>query len=598
MRVKKSHDEALTLFETAPTRDAAKDKLATLRAVLKSPTADFVAADALEEFEPALALVAVATAWENAKDALPELAKALTVSEAPPAGKVFAAEYVKLAREADVPIANLRDFRDKTNSWSAVNSAYQDALAEYVQNKLRVASPNWAEIRAICKTDAANGWTALAAADAIVASGSTTGIDLPTKLDAAGEKFAQYLRFCADGNLDGLVRLYKDDKPTPILDVDFRKKTAAGILLKRTPLLNAHPKWAGDPVQYFFTNPYDGSEQLDKMASQFNTAVKLGGKLNDTQQLHVALVNAAAKSAEGKLAKLVPIDEKSLTDDQLAAALAYSKIVADDAKRSDKDRLAAAARAARLAFRQIDLSFADCKNDAQTSDREKAITEKIAGELIRPTADLIAKHPGRDTNALKFAALRADIFLKNKSSDEAEKLAFKSGRLGKLTACAEEVAGTPDEATALALVATYRFIDTYRGLTDEKEKLEVWNQIKLDAQKSLKLDPSCTYASIIHGYIDSSEYKADSVPGVTPPKGLRLTFPKETDEAIVRFEMAHRNLKTRKVHTIYSMQSIFLSSLAEQFSNSEKVGDKDRAPTLREQAKIANDRAVEQTPPK
>ena len=588
VRVKKSHDEALSLFETAPTRDAAKDKLATLRAVLKSPTADFVAADALEEFEPALALVAVATAWENAKDALPELAKALTVSEVPPAGKVFAAEYVKLAREADVPIANLRDFRDKTNSWSAVNPAYQDALAEYVQNKLRVASPNWAEIRAICKTDAANGWTALAAADAIVASGSTTGIDLPTKLDAAGEKFAQYLRFCADGNLDGLVRLYKDDKPTPILDVDFRKKTAAGILLKRTPLLNAHPKWAGDPVQYFFTNPYDGSEQLDKMASQFNTAVKLGGKLNDTQQLHVALVNAAAKSAEGKLAKLVPIDEKSLTDDQLAAALAYSKIVADDKSRSDKDRLAAAARAARLAFRQIDLSFANCKDDSQVKAREKQLLVKLNSDILAISNQMFQQVNKIDTHSLNFSRLRYGIVFKE--------ITKKEHRLEKLIEIAEVLKGTPDEAHAVGLVATYRLADTYTALTTEKEKQETWDLIKLEARRSLELDPANTYGGVVLSYTDSCELNFELVPGVIPPKNLTPPTEDIIDAAISRFENTRVNLKTRVLSSFHYMQERYLTVVVKQIPDAEQ--ESDRTSRLRAQAKIALKRAVERESPK
>ncbi len=600
-RVKKSHDEALGLFETAPTRDAAADKLATLRAVLKSPTAALVAADAREEFEPAGQLVAVATAWENAKDALPEFAKVLAASQAPPAGKVFAAEYLKLAREADVPIAELRAFRDKTNTWSGIDAGYQDALADHVREALAVETPAWAVIATTCGQDGANGWKALAAADAQLNASIDGGGKLPNvpaMADDAGKLLAKFLTCCSAPDPDGLVELYRPAEACPLLGTKSRQSVAAGVILKGTPPVKAHPDWAGDPVKHLFTNPYEGTSQLDKMASRFDTAVKLGGKLSVTQQLHAALVNAAAKVKVKKAAPLVPIDEKSLTDDQLAAALAYSKIVADDGKRSDTDRLAAAARAARLAFRRVDLSFADCKDDAQTTDREKAMTEKIAADLLRPTADLVAKYPGRDTNALKFAALRSDIFLKNKSTDEAEKKAFKAARLGKLVKSAEELAGTPDEPVALALVATYRFIDTYQGLTDEKEKLDVWNLIKSDAQKSLRLDASCTYASIIFSYIDCCEYKADSVPGVTPPKGLSLTFPRETDEAIVRFENAHRNLKTRKVHTLYSMQSIFLTSAADQYSTSDKDGDKDKASKLRDEAKLAGERAVEQTPPK
>jgi serine/threonine protein kinase len=580
VHVKKSHDEALSLFETAPTRNATKDKLASLRAVLKSPTAAFVAADAREEFEPAGKLVAVGTAWENAKDALPEFANALTVSEDPPAGKFFAAEYVKLAREADVPIASLRDFRDKTNSWSAVNPAYQVALADYVQNKLRVASPNWAEIRAICKSDTANGWTALAAADAVVASGTTTAIDLPTKLDFPGEKFAQYLKYCADGNLDGLVRLYKEAKPIPLLDVDFRKKTAASILLERTELVKAHPKWESDRVQYFFTNPYDGSGQLDKIESQLNTAVKLGGKLNETQQIHAALINAAANIKVGKVAEVVAIDEKSLTDDQLAAALAYSKIVADDAKRSDKDRLAAAARAARLAFRKMEWSFADCENDAQTSDREKTITEKIAGDVLRPAAGLITKLPGRDANALKFAALRSDIFLKNKSSDEAERKAFKAGRLGKLTACAEELAGTPDEAAALAFVATYTFIDAYDPKSeDEDANVAIWKRIKRDAVNALVLDPRNSSASMVLCYVYCGEYKKGISSGRPAPKGIELTTTVEIDAAIQHFGKARANLRTRKLVKLPSMEAKFLRERIAELK--EAGGDEDRQKELK-----------------
>ncbi len=576
-RVKKSHDEALSLFETTPSRDAAKDKLATLRAVLKSPTAAFVAADAREEFDPAGKLVAVATAWENAKDALPEFAKALTESEAPPAGKVFAAEYVKLAREADLPITSLRDFRDKTNSWSAVNPAYQDALADYVQNKLRVASPNWGEIRAICKSDAANGWTALAAADAVVASGTTTAIDLPTKLDAAGETFAQYLRYCADGNLDGIVRLYKDAKLPPLLNVDFRKKTAANILLKRTQLVKAHRDWESDPVQYFFTNPYDGSEQLDKMASQFNTAVKLGGKPNITQQLHIALVNAAAKIKVDKVAEVVAIDEKSLTDDQLAAALAYSKIVADDAKRSDKDRLAAAARAARLAFRQIDLSFKHCKTSKETQSREELIVKRIQNDLTNPSLSLQGAMRGPDAKSLKFSAVRAEIALTTLNEPD---------RMVRLEECAAALESTPEEAAVLELVATYRLTDIYifRPATDEAEKAATWARIKVEAKRALELDSKSYRASAIMNYVESSEYKDDgSISNVKPPKGTApLTNDREIEEAIKRFEVTITNLKTRKVYSLHAMRSKFLTARAAELEKADK--DPEAVKRLRGQA--------------
>jgi len=516
---------------------------------------------------------------------LGDFATELQAAATPPAGKVFAQEYFAMARLAKAPIDDLRRFRDATDIWSAIDADFQQALAEDVQRRLDVESPDWAGIATTCAADAAKGWKALAAADELVAKSSMRSSEaskLPAMTDAVGKPLCDYIQFCTAGNATGLVKLYSGDTTPPLLKLKLRKMTAASVILKAKPFVKVHPKWQSDPVKYLFTNPYEGDATVDVVTKHLATAVKLGGKLDETQQLHNSLSQAASGKQDGKPAGVTAFDEKSLTDDQLAAALAYSKVVADDTKQPRKTRLAYAARAARLSFRRMELSFGGCVTDKETNVRQDAIARRIQNEVTQPGIALSGAVGDPDIASLNFSDIRAKVILNTLKAPE---------RMPRLLQCVDELKDSVDEAAALGLVAMFRYIDVY-NIAGDASKPKVWADIRAGAGRALQLDSGSIYASVVLNYLDTSEFVSDAIPGVKPPEGVEIKSDDEVERAIQRFEATATILKTRKMSSFHGMRSKFLYARVAQW---EKEGNNPEAVIrLRDQAKAAKLMAEEQ----
>ncbi len=588
-RLRRPYDKAVAGLEATP--NPAPGELAGFRDALALPTAaklDAVIPDKMREVRKFAALV---TAWENARAKLPEFAAALSTTEAPPAGKFFAAEYVKLALAQGVKLEDFKSVRDKTKAWGGIDGSYQTALADYVQAELMAESPKWTDIVKKCDRDAANGWKDLAAADETLRTspeGTAKLPRLPDMADDAGKQFARYLTNCASKDVDGLVNLYKDAKPTTLLGVKPRKKFAAEVIYKGTALVRARRNWSADPVKYLFTNPYSGLPDNDAQAARLETAARLDGVTKTAEQMHRYLISVALKAPDKTLTVGLKVGEGVVKDEHRAAALAYSMLVFKDEARDNATRVKAAAAAARLAFHRLEDSFAaDCKTDKETADRQKAIATRIQLEITKPCLALVGNDAGADAKSVRFSDVRADILLGTLQ---------KPARLDRLLECVKDVAGTTDESAALALLALSRYSDTYREVVGEQAMAKAWEAIRGNAKRSLELDPQNFYASLVINYLDSSEYKGESIiVGVKPPASAVLANARDLDRAVKQFETTASNLKTRKQSSFHSMRSRFLTARADDL---EKAGNNDKAvEELRAQIRESNILENEQKAP-
>ncbi len=537
-------DEAVAGVQATP--NAAASKLTALRDALALPTVVKVAVVTPAKIAGVRKFAALATAWENAKAALPEFASELSVADEPPAGKFFAAEYVKFARVQGVKIETLKGVRDKTRAWGGIESSYQTELAKYVQTALLAESPNWTAIKATCDSDGANGWKALAAAEESLRASPDGGIKLPRlpdMADAAGKQFARYLTNCAAHDYDGLVDLYKDAKPTPLLGVPSRKVAAAKVILKGAPLLKAHRNWAADPVKHLFANPYGGLPDLDAQAARLETVTRLVGPLGNANQMQRYLISAALKAPDKSLTVGLKFDERALSDEHLAPALAYCRLIADDASRPEKERLAAAAQAARLAFRRVDFSFVNCHTDAETTDREVKLAGAIATLLAERLAGLPAESQTADAVSLRFSELRGKILAKSATAPT---------RFPALEKFATDLAESPDRPACLGLCAFYRFTDVYLDKVTDHKTVEVWDTIRRDAEASLRDYPEGYAAASVLCYISSGEYKTDKISGVSAPPGRVMTRAADIDQALKHFEATRKKRTSSKLDFMHA----------------------------------------------
>ena len=519
----------------------AAGKLTALRTALALPTAAALDIVAPAKMGGVRKFVTLATAWENAMSALPEFAKELGVADEPTAGKFFAKEYVKFALAQGVNLDEFRGVRDKTKSWSGIDGNYQTALANHVQAALNAEPPKYAEVAKACGKDDANGWRALAAADGALPSvltGAAPPPRLPEMAEPAGKQFARYLTNCAARDIDGLVDLYKDAKPTPLLGAKSRKLVAANLILKGTPLLKAHRDWLTDPVKHLFTNPYKGLLDLEVQAARLETATRLAGKLGNAEQMHRYLISVALKPPNKSLTVGLKFDERELSDDHLAPTLAYCKSLADDASRPEAERLAAAAQAARLAFRRVDSSFANCKTDVETTAREVALAGAIETLLADRLAALPEANQTPDAVSLRFSDFRAKILAKSATAPT---------RFLALEKFATDLAGSPDRAACLGLRAFYRFTDVYLDKVVDHKTAEVWDEIRSDAEASLRAYPEGYAAASVLCYVYSGEYKTDKISGVAAPAGRVMTRAADIDEAIRHFEATRKKRTSSKL---------------------------------------------------